>query len=141
MDNIKKIFVADSYNSDDIASFLGGVYGKEVEIEPAPDYFPTGTLNIMINCREKTESRIDVFFLSALLVLEGQINPKVLKHLFGTKDSKIIVISSVENFLARVKEGSYGIDFTHKKDNLTLPSSLIGELPDTERQILLSYLE
>ncbi len=146
-----KVFVADSFHSNKIAQILTEVYGAGVEVFCDASYLPVDpsgidTLCAMIseNSAEKfqnntTSDGVDLFFLSAKVILQKSVNPKEMKAKHGKPDAKVVAISALEEYLEDVLNGDYGVDYTHDK-NVLAHSYSAEFISDDEKEKLLSYL-
>jgi len=146
-----KVFVADSFHSNKIAKILTEVYGAGVEVFCDASYLPVDpsgidTLCAMIseNSAEKfqnntTSEGVDLFFLSAKVILQKSISAKEMKLKHGKPDAKVVAISTMEEYLEDVLKGDYGVDYAHSKDEF-VGSMDADDLSDEEKEKLLSYL-
>jgi hypothetical protein len=143
----KRVFVADSYHSNQIAKILSEIFGNEVEVFSDPKYLPLDPEHAK-NAKKSEEmvtfenndkpAGINIFFLSARLIKENSTNPNMMKSRYGNSNSKVVAISVMEFYLNEVKMG-YGVDFTHDKNHL-INAKGANDISAEEKELLLSYL-
>lgn len=147
---MKKIYVSDSFNTRKIADILQQLFSStavvvcELNFEPVDDLIGS-VLKASTDASQHYENKveignIDVFFLSARAVLEGQINIQNLKKTYGNANAKVVVMSVMHDYLDDVKKGNYGADFFHYKDTLISVADA-SRLAEEEKSLLLSYLD
>jgi hypothetical protein len=133
---MKKIFVSDSYHTNNIARELKEFYGEKVEIITDDSKLPQyATFSNAQNAQaiidskttesgapkfesETSNENIDLFFFSAQLIRQRSINPKSYKERYGNENSKVVAMSSMDSFMREVLNGNYGVDLTFSKDFL-----------------------
>lgn len=150
---MKKIFVADSYHSNNLAKLLQQFYGSDAIVFCEPRYLPRG-LPIPIDTLTAIESEmmteqfdnkttadgVDVFFLSAKIILQGDLNPKEMKEQYGNPGAKVIAMSTMSVFLDQVKELNCGVDHFHNKDIMLNHLGHAERLPEEEQKLLREYV-
>lgn len=123
----KKIYVSDSHHTEMIATLLQELFGKEVDVHA-------------VEPSERTEERdFDLFFLSAKFILNGVLEPAVLKKKLGAPNAKIVAMSTIQPYLDDVKEKNLGVDFF--QDKMVLISHSLEDLPKEAKSTLRSYLD
>ena len=95
---MKKVYVSDTFNTKAIASTLQGLYGSSAIVVCELKFEPVGDmLGSMIKAKADTMEHfenqaeigdIDIFFISARAVLEGQINVQDLKKITAMRIQK-----------------------------------------------------
>jgi len=153
---MRKIFIADSYGSNQLAHLLTELFGDTVEIFCDPNYVPVyRSLNKSraeigkdvqrtekqagVFANQTSKDNFDVFFLSAKIILEGNLSPKRLKEIYGKANSKVIAISSVSDYLDEAVT-SFGADYGLPKSKIMYAKSA-AELKDTDKDLIKSFLE
>jgi len=131
--NLKKTInalVIDSFHTGAIVRNLSAYYARK---HPETQFVCFGS-----ECPEGV--RADIFVLSALHVLEKRDYVKRLKNSKGKPNTKVLVVSALDDFLERVNtHPELGADFTLPKPHL---SPAIGEsrFPESEVTLTLDFL-
>ena len=153
---MKKIFIADSFLSNKLSNILSELFEGKVEIYCDPNYSPTYfPLDVSdedvrermnkIEAQSKkfinttSKDNFDLFFLSAKIITQGDLNPENLKQNYGKPNSKVIAISSVDGFLDRAIK-FYGADYGLHKSKIRFAES-VHDLKEEDRDLLHSFLE
>lgn len=149
----KKIFVADSYHSNQISHLLQQLYGDTVEVFCDSSFLPhglPGSVDTLLAMKSESSAEqfhnstnpegVDLFFLSAKIILQGDINPTEMKNVHGKLGSKVVAMSTMPVFLEDVKNQGFDVDFFHDKHELAYAKS-VTDLRENEKQLLLSYLQ
>lgn len=123
----KRVFVKDSFYTEQIVDILKGVYGDEVKVFSG----------------ENTEilplSYFDLYFLSGQLILDGNFDLSWVKR--TNPNAKIVAMSVSPGFLKDIKSQGYPVDFFYNKDHFIFGDGPIYKLPQAEIDLLKSYLE
>lgn len=151
MQQPKRIFIADSFHTVKIAEQLQSFYGPEVEIYCEPGHFSNRnndqlgavlaavlekpTIATVTNPGEKKD--FDAFFLSGRLILEGDVDPITLKKEFGKPGSKVVVVSTLQEYLDEIKQKNLGADFYIRKQHIGPAASMSTEIKNQ----LISFLQ
>ena len=120
----KKVFIKKKENVFICDSFPGNLIDIIIQ-----DRFG-GTAEIFHDSINNSTTKIDLFFLSAKLILQGRVNPMELKRKYGKPNSKIVAMSTIEGYLDSIKNGDYGVDYFLDKNKLLLRGVSFGRLID-----------
>lgn len=142
---MKTILVADSYHGDTLAKILKGFYESEVNVY----YEKDDRIFLLISKNPfrseevvfAEEKKIDVFFLSGKLILEGVLIPEVLKQRFGVSNSRVVAMSVDPSFIKEIKSGNHDVDFFIDKRLLFDSAGDLKELSPDEQQLVMSFLQ
>lgn len=146
---MKKIFVSDIYYTNGIVKLFKALFAKDATVlsaeypskpalEAASKELPLSDSNNGVSAKG-----IDVFFLSAKMILSGNMNLRNMKKKYGVKNAKVVVMSVMGDFLKEVKDKELGGDFFYEKDSLVqvvLRGDSIEKLSEKEKTLLKSFL-
>lgn len=124
---MKKVYVASGADSSRIAGILQKIYGPKVDVFWSD-----------IEGKMQEEGRVDAFFFSAFLVMNGSVSAHEMKEKYGEAHAPVIAISSIPQHRQLALNGNYGV--THELNKDTLLSAVIYDPSSDERALLLSYL-
>jgi hypothetical protein len=147
---MKKVYVSDSFHTQSVAETLQNLYGSEVSVvcelrfDPGVDSMAS-MIQAITDSSESYKNQasidnIDLFFISARMVLDGQIKILDLKKKYGNKNSKVVVMSTLPEYLTQVSKGNYGADYLLDKDPVANAHGKIERLDDFEKDLLKSFL-
>ncbi len=122
---MKKIYVKDSFHSEQIALVLKELYGNKAQVVTS------------------LSKGINVFFLSAKTIVNNEVVPKELKAQFGAPQSSVVAMSIAPQFLTQVQTMDCGVTYLHDKDYLLESAAAkdVDRLPQSEKTLLLSYIQ
>ena len=147
-----RIFVADAYGRTVAAHQLQKIFGPDVSIycetNHVSDHVKSDYLIRVADAQvqEPFENKIDksgfdLFFLSALLIREGGLVPRLLKADYGNAFSRTVAMSIEHEYLQEIKSknSEFEVDFFHFKLDFGKMVSA-DAITSPERRLLRSYL-
>lgn len=107
---MKNILITDKGNMIDfVIQSLEKIYGETVRISRNGPWFTPNLQN----------GAIDLFFISGKAILDGEVDPKKYKELYGNPNAKVVAISTDPSYLKEIEEGDYGVDYFQDKEALS----------------------